>query len=695
MKQLFIDAQVFQTPAWDRGMGKYSLDLIAALLEENRAKRQWQKIHLILSRDFETGDDITSVLLEKLSGIEIHRLPLKPNKIDNLPVAEENRHAINSFIKDRLPNGQQADFLIMSLLQSEIAPAFPSMRDCRKLVIFYDIIPLMFHEIYLSDPAAHKGYFSKFAELLRADEYLTISKTVANDLSFFLGVDKNRIHNIDGGAVKHSEEQEEYPVKKPFILMPTGNDVRKNNKRAIQGFELFNRKHNNAYTLVITSSFLDHEIKELKKHSKHIVFTGNIKGSELAHLYAESEGLLFPSEYEGLGMPIIEALEKNKSVACSDIAVFREISSKAFYFFNPFEPSSIAGSLEEMIIKASKRHDKSEIRSILNRYTWQQCARNLMRVTNKRPSVPQQTLKKELSLLSGDPESSLSGMFVQLLHSELHRLANPAYYFLYIHSQTSSSPPRINYLRFIANTHSIKMLQPYVRNKLVVHILSGDTQPLLLSTALGVPGVLILLDTDLEKLWKRSVEQGYISHSRYLAEKGVGKNQFYVSLIHHHRLVIVHDKQMQRVLEECKKSHDLKTEIKYLDPPAPELVYPELVSKARSKVAIADNSSYSVRLVSEAAQKQKLPATSTDRQVYESLQSAEELYLGGDISRAAKLILATHATEMATKTFVIDGEVDIKNLSSMAKTSVIQKGVSIHQYVTSLLGLIERNGHKG
>ncbi|MGH7238105.1 MAG: glycosyltransferase, partial [Candidatus Saccharimonadales bacterium] len=312
-RKLVVDGQIFQTPAWHRGMGKYSLDFLKALA----VRDEYSSIELIISSKIKSDAAILKTLQQELPTMTLARLPLLPNEIGNPDIAPHNRAVIDRFMDERAGMGHQLDFLILSIMQGEIYSVFPTSPAVHKLVIVYDLIPLLFFQTYLGNPITRVEYLSKIQELFRADHYFAISKTVANDLALNLAIDPARITNIDGGPARHAPNPKKMAAPKDFILMPTGNDLRKNNERAIRAFDKFNIRRARKYKLLITSYFKRYQIDELSKLSDDVIFTGNISGAELSYLYQHCAALLFPAEYEGLGMPIIEALEYNKPVACS------------------------------------------------------------------------------------------------------------------------------------------------------------------------------------------------------------------------------------------------------------------------------------------------------------------------------------------------------------------------------------------
>lgn len=80
----------------------------------------------------------------------------------------------------------------------------------------------------------------------------------------------------------------------------------------------------------------------IKNDIANLIYTGYVSDDELASLYKFAKGFIFPSVYEGFGLPPLEAIVQGcRSVALSDISVFREIYGKA-YFFDPNDTGSFS-----------------------------------------------------------------------------------------------------------------------------------------------------------------------------------------------------------------------------------------------------------------------------------------------------------------------------------------------------------------
>jgi glycosyltransferase involved in cell wall biosynthesis len=582
-RKLIIDGQIFQTPAWHRGMGKYSLELVK-VLSQLEGTASWSSIDILLSEHLKSEKSMLSELRSRAPNANIIMLDLSPNDFRNKKVAAHNQKTVDRYLGTLSQPLIEVDYLILAIMQREIFPAFPSIDSVNKLILFYDLIPLMLHNSYLKSSVAKAEYLPKIAELLKADRYFTISKTVANDLTLYLGIDKSRITNIDGGPINHSSEMKPIKIPEPFILMPTGNDPRKNNRRAILGFNEFNKLQSGKYTLVITSFFSDREKKELSELTDNIHFTGNISGQELSYLYEQSSAVLFPSEHEGLGLPILEAVEKNKPVACSNISVFREMSATAFCYF---EPKSIIGIEAALKVATSSPNTNQKVyKEIIAKYTWentaQRFAETVFELTKKTKSASRS--KPSIAVFGPDPVSSEScGKFMQECHGELSRLFNADYY---LSNDENKDEDRINYLHYITKVRGMSRRFSFERNNysvIIYHLFNSAECAGALLAALAVPGIVILHDTRLEKVWHALKAENLISQQRYDLEVKIDDTyavpgiSMLGSLLKNQKSIIVFSEYQKKLLMQLTGLINSGLKIHLANLPVGNLVYPQAI----------------------------------------------------------------------------------------------------------------------
>ena len=576
-RTLILDGQIFQTPAWHRGMGQYSLELMSALSKLNQEKEYWEAIDIVLSRNLDISERVEEELVKRLPNVTIHKLNLMRNTLSNAKRHTHNVKTINKHISSNVKG--KVDFLILSLMQSEILPVFPDDPLTNKVLLVYDLIPLMFADTYLADPITRQIYLSKLDEFLKADLFLTISKTVANNLAQELGISPTRIKSIDGGPINHFKKLKPYKIKKPYILMPTGNDLRKNNTRGILAFKEFNKQSSNEYMLVITSNFTEMELQELSSLSPNVVFTGNIESSQLGYLYENSEALFFPTEYEGLGLPILEAVKNNKPIACADITVFTEMSKDAFCYFDPKSIKSMAKSIST-VTAPSYKIDYEEYKRLLEIYTWENTAQSLSDyVTNNNLKTPKS--KKSLNFIGPNPTSGSIGMLIQKSHAEIMREFNDSYYM-----EESGTGRGLYYLRYLKCTYPVDKVfsEQFKSSETPVYYLDNTPKSSkALFAALTLPGIIILVDKNLDKAWNGMLDIGLISESRLKLEKKIdsvcqatGVNMV-GSLLNYQKLVLVFDSELASSLNDCAQKIGNNVKVKVIKRPSSQLVYKEVV----------------------------------------------------------------------------------------------------------------------
>ncbi len=194
--------------------------------------------------------------------------------------------------------------------------------------------------------------------LKNADHVITVSKTMRDEILDFYsrsnisvvynGIDKSFFNEID--KIKLDQAISNLNLPNNFVLSVGHLESRKNYKRLIKAFIIL-RNNGCKLSLVIIGndsgqrSVFDKIIAE-HNAQKYIFILHNLSDYEIRCLYRLSKLFIFPSIYEGFGIPIIEAMASKTPLVLSDIPVFREITQDQAYYFNPYNVSSIADAIE-------------------------------------------------------------------------------------------------------------------------------------------------------------------------------------------------------------------------------------------------------------------------------------------------------------------------------------------------------------
>jgi glycosyltransferase involved in cell wall biosynthesis len=522
---LMIDSQVFQTDTWNRGMGKYTLALLSEAARTYQLGEKY-RILLIVSSYLPAENERIKVVKE-LFNCDVCNLPLLSPKEKNAKKAlAHNTHVIDEYILEKY-HDYEVWYFIPTPLDMSIYCSFPQ-RAARKIILFYDLIPLLFPEIYLADELTQQAYFIRYRSVFEADLIFTISQTTLNDVEQHLCLPSSRLCNIDGAPIPRSGSGSEEPHLRlnevPFILMPSGDDVRKNNFRAVEAFAIFNAHHQQKYKLVITSRFSKATQEQLRRFSADIIFSGNVSEQELHWLYEKALAVLFVPEYEGLGLPILEAVEQTKPIVCSDIAVFKEISNHAFFYTDPYSVDSISNALDESLNSHTASQKKLAYAGILKKYNWNESARRFVEKLMEEFAKPNREALLRIAVLGPHPAGlSTIGKVIQQQHAALSELADITYY---LEQSLTASRKKIAYLPCVAKTFSIEdfTVDVYKDYDVVIyHIGNSDYHVQTIRHAMNLPGLAVIHDADMSSIMNFLRARGMISDIRYKAEEHLYK----------------------------------------------------------------------------------------------------------------------------------------------------------------------------
>lgn len=236
---------------------------------------------------------------------------------------------------------------------------------------------------------------TKRAKIIIADSYST-----KNDIMKFMGIEDSKIHVVylapdkkfrilDKNEINLST-LEKYGINKNFILSVGTIEPRKNFKTLIRAFDLFKEKNKIAktYKLVIVGktgwkSEETFEAYNNSKNKKDIIFTGEIPDDDLLQLYNCASLFVYPTIFEGFGLPILEAMACGIPVIASNTSSIPEILNHDNLLFNPFDENEISRKINNILSTPQLRE---EIRDLcikeVSKFSWQKTALDTFRVYN-------------------------------------------------------------------------------------------------------------------------------------------------------------------------------------------------------------------------------------------------------------------------------------------------------------------------
>jgi glycosyltransferase involved in cell wall biosynthesis len=196
----------------------------------------------------------------------------------------------------------------------------------------------------------------------RADRLIAVSRHTADDLIRRAGVTASRIeviyHGLDPAFATPGDGAGPAPSGPPYLLAVGGVSPRKNTRRLIEAFARWRARgaHRAEYTLRITGTSLDPALhRNGESLPGGVSLLGYVDKVELRRLYSGAAAFVYPSIYEGFGLPIIEAMACGAPVVTSRTASAPEIAGGAAMLVDPFDIESIESALEQ-VTKPEEAH---------------------------------------------------------------------------------------------------------------------------------------------------------------------------------------------------------------------------------------------------------------------------------------------------------------------------------------------------
>ena len=205
-----------------------------------------------------------------------------------------------------------------------------------------------------------------------AHKVITVSDFSKSEIIKYLKIDEGKvevIYNAVADDVERTFDNTKIsPIVKTildykYILAVCSIDPRKNLQRLIDSFLELNLEN---YKLVLVGKTSSHFNIKLKSDSENILFTGFVSDSDLSILYKKCEFFIYPSLYEGFGIPPLEAMKNGCAVIVSGIPSLIEVCSEAALYIDPYLVESIKNGILQIISDSNLKQQlkiKGNIRS--------------------------------------------------------------------------------------------------------------------------------------------------------------------------------------------------------------------------------------------------------------------------------------------------------------------------------------------
>jgi len=360
--KIAYDYQIFSMQAFG-GISRYYQILANELLTLNQDVSFFAGIH----QNYYLSKFRSSVV----SGIKIPRYPPKTGRLFR---------ELNNFYSEALINAKKPDIVH----ETYYSPCFSHVSDVARVATVHDMI----HELFPSCfPEKDKTSYFKRRTVNRVDRIICISESTRNDLISCFDIDEDKIstvyHGVDLSRFKVSGVLEN-PNRRPFILYVGNRSGYKNFSGFLEAYASSPRLKKDFDVVAFGGGSWTSSEKGMMSglgidsHRIH-----HVSGSDdlLAEYYAKAHLFVYPSLYEGFGLPPLEAMAAGCPVVTSNTSSMPEVVREAGEYFSPNDMESIQTSLEEVAYSASRRDQLVELGyTNIRDFSWTRCAKETLDV---------------------------------------------------------------------------------------------------------------------------------------------------------------------------------------------------------------------------------------------------------------------------------------------------------------------------
>ena len=219
------------------------------------------------------------------------------------------------------------------------------------------------------------------------------SENTKNDLVNCCGINPDRVFvtllGVDHSFYRHDvckDVLERYGIRNPYILYLGALDSRKGIDTILKAFDICKEK-NSDVQLILAGAVnkwykgMWKEVYSEAKHKESIILTGHVSDIEKRQLMSNAEVFLFPSEYEGFGLPVLEAMACGCPVITTNVSSLPEVGGDATLYITPGNVEALVYEVDKVLNYSGTRNsmiEKGYERAKL--FTWDACARKTEKI---------------------------------------------------------------------------------------------------------------------------------------------------------------------------------------------------------------------------------------------------------------------------------------------------------------------------
>lgn len=299
------------------------------------------------------------------------------------------------YLRAFLPLANPLSDLLESADFAHLMMPLPLQSDKALLTTIFDVTPMLMPEMY---PWHSRLIFQQSIQQLKArgSRFTTISQQTGDDLSRLFSIEKSAIYPIHLGVDddfcipddpgRSKQVREKYSLPERYFFYAGSMHKRKNLPTALDAYTLFKRSDATNTRLVIAGRMElggNELLKQIEKRelSQDVVLPGYLDANDLPFVIADSVALLYPSLYEGFGLPVIEAMMCGTPVIAARSGSIPEIAGSYAVLCEPLDAKCFAQMMTRVSVdEALRRQIITQARAWASQFTWRSTATQILKL---------------------------------------------------------------------------------------------------------------------------------------------------------------------------------------------------------------------------------------------------------------------------------------------------------------------------
>ncbi len=357
------------------GVEVYTINLLNNLL-----KKDTKNTYVLYVNSFKNSEQIFSHFKNK-NYIKVQtRIP---NKIFNLGLSIFRYPKLDNIIKKK--TGLTPDIFFIP----DLRPA-PVTKKTKKIITIHDLSFIHFPQFFSLKTRLWYIYIRPKKEIHEATKLIAVSKYTATDLNKTFKTKPDKITVIYEGAnddlcagVTAEFTQKvslKFNLPKKYFLFFATLEPRKNLANLVKAFQHY-KKSESGHKLVVCGTMNQNIFnKMVLPRDMDIIYTGFVSEEEKPVLYKKAAALIYPSYFEGFGLPIVEAMKCDTPVITSNISSMPEISGDAALLINPDNYIEISDAMQKIVQPDQRARLIKAMSNRNNLFDWKICSKKTLRL---------------------------------------------------------------------------------------------------------------------------------------------------------------------------------------------------------------------------------------------------------------------------------------------------------------------------